>query len=211
RQADRSGQGGHRRRARQRDAGLQEVVAVDRRRRRRRRRRHRHRRRPHQQRLDQRHADRAPTAGEVMRNALLALLLIGCGTNDLTLHYKLDGIAPTDVVRVATRVDIDGSDARSFYVDQPFRQVAQGIGYEVRDDDGDGKRTLMITHDATLGYVFAPTFDFRLLPPVGESAPPLSITARAVGVSDMIGETMALGAKFADDAKLAVDLTDARC
>jgi hypothetical protein len=146
-----------------------------------------------------------------MRNALLALLLIGCGTNDLTLHYKLDGIAPTDVVRVETRVDIDGSDARSFYVDQPFRQVAQGIGYEVRDDDGDGKRTLMITHDATLGYVFAPTFDFRLLPPVGESAPPLSITARAVGVSDMIGETMALGAKFADDAKLAVDLTDARC
>jgi hypothetical protein len=141
----------------------------------------------------------------------LAIFVVGCGTNDLTLHYKLDGITPTDVVKVETRVDIDPADARNFYVDQPFRQVATGVGYEIRDVDGTGHRTLLITHDATLGYVFNPTFDFRLLPPVNGTAPPLQINARAVGVSDMIGQTMALAAAFNKDAKLTVDLTDQRC
>ncbi|MGZ3427106.1 MAG: hypothetical protein ACXVCV_10685 [Polyangia bacterium] len=140
-----------------------------------------------------------------------ALLVAGCGANDLTLHYKLDGITPADVVRVETRVLIDPADTRNFYVDQPFRQVATGVGYEVRDVDGTGRRTLLVTHDATLGYVFAPTFDFRLLPPVNGTAPPLSINARAVGVTDMIGQTMPLAATFNKGAKLDVDLTDQRC
>jgi len=146
-----------------------------------------------------------------MRTLLVALLVAGCGSNDLTLHYVLDGIAATDVVRVETRVSIDSADPRSFYVDQPFREVATGIGYEVRDVDGTGRRTLLVTHDATLGYVFTPTFDFRLLPPINSTAPPLSIVARAVGVSDMIGQTMALTGKFGNDAKLTVDLADQRC
>ena len=143
--------------------------------------------------------------------ALLVWLAAGCGSNDLTLHYKLDGIAPGDVVRVETRVDIDPADARNFYVDQPFREVATGIGYEVRDVDGTGRRTLLVTHDATLGYVFTPTFDFRLLPPVSGAAPPLSITARAVGLSDMIGQTLPLAARFGNGARITVDLADQRC
>src|SRR5512135_2705384 len=145
-----------------------------------------------------------------MRTLLLALLVAGCGSNDLTLHYKLDGIAPTDVVRVETRVSIDASDPRNFYVDQPFREVATGIGYEVRDVDNTGRRTLLVTHDATLGYVFDSTFDFRLLPPVNGTAPPLSIEARAVGTSDMIGQTMALSAKFGGTS-LDVDLKNQTC
>ena len=31
-----------------------------------------------------------------------------------------------------------------------------GVGYELRDVDGSGKREVLITHDATLGYVFQP-------------------------------------------------------
>src|SRR5262249_17969983 len=92
-----------------------------------------------------------------------------------------------------------------------FRSIATGVGYEVRDVDGTGARTLLITHDSTLGYVFKDTFDLRLLPPVGGTAPPLSINARAVGVSDMIGATMALNGKLATNAKLTVDLSDQRC
>lgn len=152
---------------------------------------------------------RPPSA---FRLPLLALLLVaGCGSDDLMLKYQLDGILPTDVVRVETRVDIDPSDPRGFYVDQPFRQVARGVGYEVRDFDGSGRRTLLVTHDATLGYVFAERFDFRLLPPVDGAAPRLSIVARAVGISDMLGETMALSGHFGHGATLAVDLTDQRC
>ncbi|HEX9101672.1 MAG TPA: hypothetical protein VF997_05690, partial [Polyangia bacterium] len=145
-----------------------------------------------------------------MRTLVLALVLAGCGSNDLTLHYQLDGIAPGDVVRVETRVSIAASDPRSFYADQPFREVATGIGYEVRDVDGTGRRTLLVTHDATLGYVFSGTFDFRLLPPVNGTAPPLSIQARAVGTSDMIGQTMPLAAKFGG-TRLVIDLADQRC
>ncbi|HXU70839.1 MAG TPA: hypothetical protein VN947_15985 [Polyangia bacterium] len=142
----------------------------------------------------------------------LALLLAGCGDNQLTLHYKLDGINPADVIHVETRVDIDPSDSRTFYVDQPSREVATGILYEVRDDDGDGRRTLLIHHDATIGYVFSPTFEFRLLPPVGgEVAPSLSITASAVGLTDTIGTTTQLTGKFNKEATLAVNLTDMRC
>jgi hypothetical protein len=147
-----------------------------------------------------------------MKRALALLALVaGCGGNDLTLKYKLDGVAPADVVRVETRVDVDPSDPRAFYVDQPYRQVATGVGYEVRDFDGSGKKTLLVTHDSTLGYVFSDTFDFRLLPPAAGSAPPLSIVARAVGLSDMIGQTMPLAGKFGRGAKLTVDLTDQRC
>ncbi|HEY2745542.1 MAG TPA: hypothetical protein VGL86_12990 [Polyangia bacterium] len=146
-----------------------------------------------------------------MRKLLLALFVVGCGNNQLTLHYKLDGITPGDVVKVETRIDIDHTaDPRNFYIDQPFREVATGIGYEISDPDMTGTRTLLVTHDSTLGYVFAPTFEFRLLPPVNGTAPPLTITATAIGLSDTIGKTT-IGGKFSDDASVTIDLTDQRC
>jgi hypothetical protein len=142
---------------------------------------------------------------------MAALAVAGCGGEELTLNYQLDGIAPADVVRVETRVDVASADPREFYADQPYREIATGVGYEVRDVDGTGKRTLLVTHDATLGYVFAARFSFRLRPPVSGKAPPLSIVARAVGVSDTIGQTAALAGTFGRDAKLAVVISDQRC
>jgi hypothetical protein len=148
-----------------------------------------------------------------MRYALaLTMLVAGCNGRDLiALHYALDQIDPTDVIRVETVISIAPGDAREFFADQPYRSVATGVGYEVRDVDGSGKRSVLITHDATLGYQFAPTFTFTLLPPTNESAPPLAIVARAMGASQMIGETMAIDAKFGPNATAEVKIGNQRC
>src|SRR3954468_24476079 len=128
-----------------------------------------------------------------MRYAVLLLALAGCNQRDMiALHSTLDGIAPGDVVRVETVVAIADGDTREFFADQPYRSVATGVGYEVRDVDGSGKREVLITHDATLGFQFKSTFDFTLLPPASEAAPPLAIIARAMGSSQMIGETTSI-------------------
>jgi hypothetical protein len=145
--------------------------------------------------------------------AAAATLAVGCKQPEqIALRYRLDGIAPADVIRVETLVDVAPGDERAFFADQPYRSVAQGVGYEVRDFDGSGRRRLLITHDATLGYGFTSQFQFTLLPPAGpEVAPRLSITARAVGARDEIGNTRALEAGFARGAAVDVVIGDQRC
>src|SRR5262249_29842359 len=127
------------------------------------------------------------------------------------LHYTLEQIDPTNVVRVETLVSIAPGDPRAFFADQPYRSIATGVGYEVRDLEGSGKRSVLITHDATLGYQFAPTFTFTLLPPTNESAPPLDIVARAMGASQMIGETMGISATFGPGALAEVKIGNQLC
>jgi hypothetical protein len=140
------------------------------------------------------------------------LMLSACSERtEIALDYRIGNIDLATLVRVETYVSVDPSDARAFYADQPYRSVAQGVGYEVRDFDMSGQRTLLITHDSTLGYAFAPGFTFTLLPPAGEAAPPLVITARAVGASSMLGRTPDLPGKFAPGAHVTVTLMDERC
>jgi hypothetical protein len=144
--------------------------------------------------------------------AIPILLFSACSAREeISLHYTLDQIDPAQVVRVETVISVDPSDPREWFADQPFRSVATGVGYEVRDVDQSGKREVQITHDATLGYVFDKTFTFTLLPQVGGSPPPLSLLARAVGATDTIGETAPLATRFGPGTVLDVKLTDQRC
>ena len=95
--------------------------------------------------------------------------------------------------------------------DASFREVATGVGYEVRDFNGTGQRQLLITQDSTLGYVFKPTFVFTLLPPVG-GAPKLQLQARAVDASsNTIGRSPTKVATFGTDSEVALAIADARC
>jgi hypothetical protein len=140
------------------------------------------------------------------------VLLSACSErSQIALQYRLGNIDLGTLVRVETWVSVDPSDRRGFFADQPYRSVAQGVGYEVRDFDGSGARKLLITHDATLGYAFAPNFVFTLLPPAGESAPALVVMARAVGASTMLGRTPDVNARFAVNATVTLALADDRC
>jgi hypothetical protein len=143
---------------------------------------------------------------------VLAALASGCSSRDeIKLHYQLVGIDPTQVVRVETVIGVDPSDSRRFFAEQPYRSVATGVGYEVRDVDGSGKLHVLITHDNTLGYVFTPSFTFTLLPPVNEAAPPLVLVARAVSATDEIGETMPISVAFGAGRSYDVPIPDQRC
>ena len=152
----------------------------------------------------------------IMRSlALLTVSALGACNHDprLALDYQLAStLSPTTVSRIETRVAVAPGDPRAFTADLPFRAVDVGVGYEVRDFDGNGQRTLLITHDATLGYSFSADFVFTLLPPVGD-APPLTIRARALGVSanDILAQTDALAAAFHGDTTLRLPLADMRC
>jgi hypothetical protein len=148
-----------------------------------------------------------------MRQLLLWLaLLAGCGErNEIVLHYEVVGISLKDLVRVETLVSVAPSDPREFFTDQPFRMAATGVGYEVRDFDQSGHRKMLITHDASLGFVFADKWIFTLLPPSGESPPPLVINVRAVGVTDTVGRSPPVPARFAKGGSALVKLTDGRC
>lgn len=129
---------------------------------------------------------------------VLPLLLAACNQRDaITLKYALQNIDVAKVVRIETVVGVDPADPRVFFADQPYRSVATGVGYEVADVDQDGRRELHITHDATLGYVFQPGFQFTLLPPADGQAPPLAVTSRAVGTStNTLGAAMPVKARF---------------
>jgi hypothetical protein len=130
----------------------------------------------------------------------------------LEIRYTLDKLPPTDVVRVETLVAIDATmDMRQLFADQPYRSVAQGVGYEVRDFDGSGQRKLLVSFDATLGYVFSRNFHFSLLPPVGESPPPLTLVSQAVGASATVSNVVTTRGAFAPGGVVDVVLTDARC
>jgi hypothetical protein len=148
-----------------------------------------------------------------LRAALGLLLLAGCsGRTLLELDYQLDAaIDPASVVRVQTIVDVDMTDGRMFFADQPFREVAPGIGSEVRDVDGSGRRVLLITHDATLGFTPSAAFSFTLLPPIDESAPKLTLRATVAGPDAPIGASDQLSGAFGPRATLAVPLHDLRC
>jgi len=149
-----------------------------------------------------------------MRMLGLVVLFAVAGCNqrqEIQLRYQLGTLMPADVVRLETVLDIDASDGRTFTADQPYRQVATGVGYEVRDLDGSGRRKVLITHDGTIGYEFAKTFVFTLLPPVTGPAPKLSVSARAAGVSDTLATTSLLSAAFGKGASIDVTLTDQRC
>jgi len=141
-----------------------------------------------------------------------ALGLIACGGEPaVRLNYQLGpGVALSEIVRVETSVRVAPTDPRRFFADQGFRLVAPGVGYEVRDFDGDGERVLLITHDAALGFEFVSSFAFTLLAPVGE-APPLVVEARAVGASEAMARSVRQEAKF--DAGTSIDLllADVRC
>ena len=142
----------------------------------------------------------------------LCLLLCACAERDqIALQYTLSAIDLSDVVRVETYLAVDPADGRAFFADQPYRSVAVGVGYEVRDFDGSGQRKVLVTHDATLGFVFTNNFTFTLLPPSSEAAPPLIVTARAVGASAMLGSSGDLPTHFARGGHLKVPLTDTRC
>jgi hypothetical protein len=142
-------------------------------------------------------------------------LLVACAScnsrTQIALDYELVGIAPGDVVRVETVLAVDPSETREFFADQPYRSVATGVGYEVRDVDGSGKREVLITHDATLGYVFQPKWTFTLLPPEGEPPPKLVVIASAHSPDFTIGETNALPAAFGGGASVHVPIPDKRC
>jgi hypothetical protein len=147
-----------------------------------------------------------------MRRLLLLFLMGGCsGRSQIELDYSLMGIQPGDVLRLETTVAVDPSDPRNFFADTPFRTVANGVGYEVRDFDGSGQRRMIITHDVSLGFTFSPAFVFTLLPPANEGPPPLVIIARAQGMSDRIGSSAQLHVAFGDGRKLAVPVMDLRC
>jgi hypothetical protein len=143
---------------------------------------------------------------------LLGSSFWGCGGRDeIALDYELSGIDLSQVVRVETYIAVAPSDKRNFFADSPYRSVATGVGYEVRDFDGSGQRKVLITHDNTLGFVFTKNFTFTLLPPSGETPPPLVVTARAVGAAAMLGRTKDLPAAFAINASVKVALSDQRC
>jgi hypothetical protein len=146
--------------------------------------------------------------------AVLALALVACQHEPrLALKYQLlTGLMASDVIRVETRVAVAAGDPRAFTADQPYRTVDTGIGYEVRDFEGGGVRTLLITHDATLGFPFEEEFKFTLLPPVG-NAPPLEIRARALGagVGQILADTGPVAAEFGKDTEAKLPLGDLRC
>jgi hypothetical protein len=149
-----------------------------------------------------------------MRRILLTLSVLACGCSQrsqIALDYQLDGIDLMSVVRVETYLQVAPGDPRGFFADQPYREVATGVGYEVRDFDGSGVRKMLITHDSTLGFMFQKRFTFTLLPPAGETAPMLEVTARAVGASSMLGRTDALKTHFGAGVHLEVALSDTRC
>jgi hypothetical protein len=144
---------------------------------------------------------------------VVALLLSGCNrSNGIVLRYHLRGLTPGDVVRVETLINVDAAvDKRMFYADSPYREVATGLGYEVRDLDGSGTRTMLVTFDSTLGYQFKPQFTFTLLPPAdGASPPKLTLQSRAMGVSDAISGTSNVTGSFGGGA-VDIDLSDSRC
>ena len=143
--------------------------------------------------------------------ALAVVALAACGGEPrLTLRYALSGgLAPGDVSRIETQVAVAPS---VFGADSPFRSIGTGVSYEVRDFDGQGTRTILITHDSSLGYEFSPTFTFVLLPPVGD-APPLQLRARAFGahLGEVLADSGAIAATFAQPDAAELPLADLRC
>jgi hypothetical protein len=141
-----------------------------------------------------------------------AILLLGCSPRtEIVLQYRLVGINLDELVRVETLISVDPTDGRHFFANDSYRSVAPGVGTEIRDFNGTGEIQMMVTEDATLGYRFAPSFIFTLLPPAGEKAPPLLFRAKAMAAGEPIGATDAVPGKFGPEASVTLTLTDQRC
>jgi hypothetical protein len=140
------------------------------------------------------------------------LSAMGCSSrNELVLNFHLMGINLDEVVRVETLIDVDPSDPRGFFADQPYRSVATGVGIEVADFNGTGRRQVRLTEDRTLGYKFTERFTYTLLPPAAEKPPPLDINARAMDASALIGSAPPLMAHFSDGGSIEIVIADQRC
>lgn len=130
----------------------------------------------------------------------------------IAVHYHLEGLPPSDVMRVQTMIKVDPSDPRQFFADQPFRSVGSGIGMEVRDLDGTGARSVLITHDATLGYTFKNDFTFTVLAPAGGAPPTLLISAFATDASaQTIGSSTVNTAAFKRSGAIDLHVVSVRC
>ncbi len=144
----------------------------------------------------------------------MVVSLCACGGSPrMVLEYKLSsGLVPADVVRVETQINVAPGDPHNFTADSPYRSVGDGVGYEVGDFDGDTRRSVLITQDSTIGYVFETSFSFTLLPPDGD-VPALSIEARAfgTGLSDVFADTGAVAAEFNGRNTVKLTLVDLRC
>lgn len=127
------------------------------------------------------------------------------------LTYELGALIPDDVARIETIISVDPNDGREFFADQPYRSVALGVGYEVRDIDGDGVREVVLLHDASLGFVFTAKFSFKLLPPAAGDPPAIIVRARAYGSATALGETSPTSAFFASKGKAILTLASTLC
>lgn len=143
----------------------------------------------------------------------LLLALTACQERGprIEISYDLTAIDLDQLSRLETIIRVDPNDGRQFFVDQPYRAIAQGIGYEVRDVDGDGLREVVLLHEASLGYQFAPKFSFKLLPPASGEPPTLVLSAKGYGPSTEVGETKVLGAMYAANTKVVLALTSTLC
>ena len=141
------------------------------------------------------------------------LLLAACNARGphIEIDYDLTGVDANAVARLETIIHVDPKDGRQFFVDQPYRAVQQGIGYEVRDIDGDGIREVVLLHEASLGFRFANRFTFRLLPPANGTPPPLVLRARAYGPSSALGEASDESASYAKNGKVKLALLSTLC
>jgi hypothetical protein len=146
-----------------------------------------------------------------------SLAIIGCSQGpSIELHYRLNGVAnPKEIYKLETVVDVDPSDSRklTFFQPQKFTAVATGIGFEVDDLGQASGLSVVIRHDATLGFSFSPGFSFRLLPPSAGPSPALLLHATAFGANNLtIASTTApVSAAFAKGSSVEVVLNELRC
>lgn len=148
-----------------------------------------------------------------MKAAACVLLALssGCqGPYQLELRFDVSALNLAEILRMETRVSLAPEETRQFLGDQPYRTVTRGVGWEVRDFTGTGRREVLVTHDGTLGFEFAPEFAYVLLPPQVE-APPLVIKSRVFGPSEPIGSSPAVAASFDRGAVARLTLADDRC
>ena len=145
--------------------------------------------------------------------AVVAVVALGgCSDDGLTLKYQLKGIVDVkEIYRLETIIGVDPVDPRMFDGERPYQPVGSGVGYELKDVDGSGQLSFLITHDAAQGFEFSPGFSFRLLPPRSSVAPPLFIHARALGATEIIAATTEdIHATFGD-GDVPVLVIDLRC
>lgn len=143
--------------------------------------------------------------------ASLVCLAACDGRSKIEITYDLTAVDISKLARLETIIHVDPKDGREFFVDQPYRAVEQGIGYEVRDLDGDGVRELILLHEASLGFQFASKFTFKLLPPATGKPPALILSAKAYGPSNALGEATEMSASYGQNGKVMLAIASTLC